>query len=121
MVTVATSGAVLRKCGINVPSHFSGANAEANINPIILEAEAYLNDISRYNWISNWSSLNSGAALLGQEFVASIAAIEIIKYDMNSYTTRVEAEDMINVLAWRVHQIENHLRDQNTMSYIAGA
>ena len=118
MATITTSGAVVHKAGANV----STSVTDDLYNEWIEQAESYLNNLTRYNWIDNYATLNEDVKKTAEEFVACLAAIEAIKYDMSGYTSRVEAEDMINILAWRVHRMEEKLmKDQNFIDYVKGA
>ena len=55
------------------------------------------------------------------EYVARYVAICGISYNMSGFTSRVEAEDMINVHVFRLRAIEKLLIDQKTITYIRGA
>ena len=81
--------------------------------------EAYLSVISGYDLVTNWGSLGAKAKLMLSEFVARGIAIEGIKYNMGAtYTSRVEAENMINIHIWRMGLIEAALREPGTLKYL---
>jgi len=47
---------------------------------------------------------------MGENVSASFTeAMEDFKYDMSGYTSRIEAEDMINIHIYKMQQIENIL------------
>jgi len=125
MGTLCLSGAVLAKAGVNVSSNtISGAflaGGELYIDNYINQAECYINNISRKNWIDIYSTLNVDVKLILEEACSNLAAIYAIQYDMSGYTSRVEAEDMINVLYARFIQCVQVLQDQEEVTYIVGA
>lgn len=97
MGTFTTSGAVCYKAGANR----STAITEAMFNQFIDDAEASVCTATRYDLIA------ASAALLASyphfkptigNIAGDLAAIKVIQYDMSGYTSRSEAEDMINVL-----------------------
>ena len=116
MGTLAISGAAIEKAGANV-----SASLNTEYDTWILEAESYLCVLSRYNWIDNYASLNADVKLILEEAVSNLAAIYAIQYDMSGYTSRVEAEDMINVLWARFNQCVKLLQDQVSVTYMKGA
>ena len=119
--TFCLSGAVLTKAGTNVSANFKAGNAETNIVPLINQAEAYINVLSHYNWIDNYSSKNADVKLILEEAASNLAAIYAIQYDMSGYTSRIEAEDMINILYRRFKDCINILKEQANQVYMQGA
>jgi hypothetical protein len=63
------------ECEINVTARKVFANSRANFLLLPADTQALLTDIA-----------------------SNLAAIYVITYDMSGYTSRIEAEDMINVL-----------------------
>lgn len=79
----------------------SGYNTSFNyyLGSVIRQAEGTINVTARYD-LSTAGSLD----LIGSawkpflsDICSSLVAIQAITYDINSYTTRITAEDMINV------------------------
>lgn len=96
-------------------------NVEANHNLWVAQAQSYLCTLSRYNWVDNYGSLNTDVKAILSEYCARYAAIAAIAYNMAGYTTRLEAEDMINVHIDRMNKIEKLLSDQAFITYVKGA
>jgi len=94
MGTLATSGAVVFKAGANVSTAFT----EAQYDYAILQSEATINSMTRYNWIDEYPTLSADVKYILEETVTNLAAVYLINYDMSGYTSRGEAESMINVL-----------------------
>jgi len=101
---------------------FMGANVDAGFTATMQDlvgvyTEAFLCTLLKYDIVTNWASLNAVYKLLFSEYACRAIAIEAIKYDMSGYTSRVEAEDMINVHAWRMHEIEEILKKADIQDF----
>lgn len=68
------------------------------VNSYVKQAESFINSACRYNFTDNYSTLNDDTKGVLNETASNLAAIYVITYDMSGYTSRVEAEDIINVL-----------------------
>ena len=91
----ATTAEIERKAGANASAT---SKAEAYTNDYIAQAESLINVATRFNWSDAYSGLNTDVKMILKEVASNIAAIYVISYDMSGYTSRIEAEDMINVL-----------------------
>jgi len=111
---MCSSAAALVKAGANVSNYYSAAFVCDAIN----EAEAYVCDLVKYDAVTNWASLSAIKKLIFTEYCARSAAVEAIQYDMSGYTSRVEAEDMINVHLFRINQIENLLNKASVQDFV---
>ena len=60
----------------------------------------------------------SGNVIIATQVVEDIAAIYGITYDMSGFTSRIEAEDMINVLRDSALRGLSLLRDQKVVTFI---
>ena len=83
--------------------------------------EGYLCCVAGYDFVTNWATIGAIAKLMLSEFVARGIACEGIKYDMGTtatYTSRVEAEDMINYHVYRMEKIEGILKEAGTLKFI---
>lgn len=116
--TFATTAEVQRKAGENASAT---SNVEGYINQFIQEAEALINSICRYNFTDAYAGLNKDTAYLLKEVASNLAAIYVIQFDMSGFTSRTEAEDMINVLRDAALRGLSILRDRKTVDYVAGA
>lgn len=74
----------------------NGDTAETDI--WIVDAEALIMTIMRYDVVTNYATIQALPKLLLRQIASDLAAINCITYDMSGFTSRVEAEDMINVL-----------------------
>lgn len=94
---------------------------DANKTAWGLQAENYLNILCRYNWSDNFAGLNVDVKYILSEFVARYVAVCGIAYNMAGYTSRIEAEDMINIHVWRMIELKELLADQKAATYMKGA
>ena len=64
----------------------------------IVDAEALVCCVGRYDFITNWASLDANSKRMLTDIVGSLAAIMAVNYDMSVFTSRTEAENIINIL-----------------------
>ena len=112
--TLCTSGAVKLKAGANV----STALTDAQYTTLINEAESFMSVNSKYDWVSNYSSLSTQGKAFLEDATASHAAFSAINYNMANYTSRVEAQVMLNTNWNKVVESVNLLRDDKFRSFI---
>ena len=114
---MTTEAEIQQKSGANVNVAFDiGMMTASN-----LRAESTINALCRYNFSDNYASLNADVKGILSDFCSSFVAIEAISYDMSGYTTRIEAEDMINVLRDGMLRAMSILRDKKAIDFINGA
>lgn len=106
-----------------------GTNASATVkaagwfDTIILDVEAVINCLTRFDWSTAdaTTTLNTTVRGILIDTGACLAAIEGITWDMSGFTSRVEAEDMINVLRDIALRNLSILRDKKVQDFILGA
>ena len=108
--TLCTSGAIVIKAGINVSdtASTSGAILEQFSN----DAEGYINGITRYDWVANYNLIGTNFKTLLADASSCLAASYLIAYDMSGYTSRGEAESLINILYDRAFKAVEALKDE---------
>lgn len=116
--TICTEAEIAVFAGENVDAT---GDTEANHNILVAQAESYISNLLRYNVVDNYSALNEDVKRSLSEWAARYAAIAVIAYNMAGFTSRIEAEDMINIHAWRMNKLENMLKEQVTVTYLKGA
>lgn len=114
----ATTAEVERKAGSGASSV---SKAEAYVNDYMTQAESLINTICRFNFSDAYSGLNADVKGLLKEVASNIAAIYVIQYDMSGYTTRIDAEDSINILRDAALRGLGILRDQIAVDFINGS
>lgn len=114
----ATTEQVQRKAGLNASPV---ANVEAYINDFISQAESEINAITRFNWSDGYAALDVDVKGLLTQAASNLAAIYVINYDMSGYSSRTEAENMVNILRDAYLRAVSLLRDQKVKTFIEGA
>lgn len=104
----------------------SGAGKSATFDTTMmtaanLRAESTVNVAARYNFSDVYSTLNADVKGILSDICSSLVAIEAISYDMSGYTSRTEAEDIINVLRDGALRGISILRDKKAQDFINGA
>ena len=106
--TMCISGMVLIKAGAGVNSSLTAGSIKVGsdfaVDLWIVEAESQINARCSYDWTTNYAAAPDATKKILQQAVSDLAAINCIIYDMSGYTSRFEAESMINVLR------DNYLR-----------
>lgn len=114
-----TSGAeIAAKMGANVSAGFTEAMQDA----LVLQGESIVNDLCRFNFSDAITAgLNADVKGIFSAIVSDFVAIFGIAYDMSGYTTRIEAEDMINVLRDDMLRNMALIRGEKAKDFINGA
>lgn len=106
----------------------AGTNANATaVAPLatdiyVLDVEAFINAATRVNWSDLVTAgLNVDKEGILREAGACLCAIYVIQWDMSGFTSRIEAEDMINILRDRYLNAMSILRDQKTKDFVKSA
>ena len=97
------------------------SNTETYINSYMTQAESFINVATRYNWSDNYAGLNVDVKGILKEAASNLAAIYIIQYDMSGFTSRIEAEDMVNILRDGFLRCISVLRDIKQQDFINNA
>jgi len=113
-----TTAEVERKAGANASAT---SKAEAYTNDYVSQAESLINAVCRFNFSDEYAGLNADVKGLLKEVASNIAAIYVVQYDMSGYTSRIEAEDMINILRDAALRGLALLRDKKQQDFINGA
>jgi len=111
----ATTEEVKRKAGANASTTSA---VEAYINDYMTQAESLINNICRFNFSDTYTGLNADTRGLLKEVSSNLAAIYVISYDMSGFTSRIEAEDMINILRDAALRGLSLLRDKKHSDFI---
>lgn len=96
-------------------------NTETYINNFVTQAESEINVATRHNWSDAYSGLNVDVKGILKQAASNLAAIYVIQYDMGGYTSRREAESMINILRDGYLRCIALLRDLKSQDFVSGA
>jgi len=113
----ATSDEVLVRAGENYDTGIT----EARINALCAQSESFINVMTRYNWSDAYSGLNADVKRILSETSACLVANAIIAFNMAGYTSRTEAEDIINVNRDTALRNLSILRDKKNQDFMTGA
>lgn len=114
----ATTIEVQRKAGANASTV---ANMEAYINDYMTQAESLINVRTRFNWSDAYSGLNADIKGILKEVASAIAATSVINYDMSGFTSRAEAETMLDVLNNSINRGLSILKEIAQQTFINNA
>ncbi len=104
----ATSGAAILKAGAN-------ANTSIIANDTALglwSTEA--DELIRATGLNNFASVKEVCDMVETDYVAQ----QIINYDMSGYTSRSEAQTMLDVLENNIRRISDLIKDDKYKAYI---
>ena len=114
MTAICLSGSVILKAGTNAKTL-----TETQYTELIAEATAFVCASSRYDWTSLWASLSGTfAGPIVKEAVSSWAAINVIENDMSGFTSRLEAQTMLDILWSKIVECVNLLRDEKFRTFV---
>lgn len=114
----ATTEEVQRKAGANASST---ANVEAYINDFMTQAESFINTATTYNWSDAYATLNADVKGILKEIASNLAAMYVIQYDMSGFTSRSEAETMLDVLREGALRGLSIIRNKNPQEFMINA
>ena len=114
--TLCTSGSVQLKAGANVSSDLTGANYTTFIN----QAEAFLSSISKRDCVDDYAGLTAETKLILEDGASSYAAVSAVAYDMSGFTSRAEAQTILDVNWAKVQEVLRLLRDHDTTKFLDG-
>jgi hypothetical protein len=114
---------MLRKAGANVNSNLNAANDTTFTysNDFISQAESIINARTRKNWSDIYSKLNNDIKKILKQVASDIAATYCINYDMSGYTSRAEAETMLDVLNNSINRGLQLLKDKKVETFMEEA
>ncbi len=112
---LATSGAIIRKAGDGVSSI---STSGAALSEWCDQAEGFVMSETRQDWVADLSSIDANKRGILSEAVSSLAAINLINYDMSGYTSRLEAQTMLDVLRDSATRAINTLKEDKSKTFL---
>ena len=113
----ATTAEVSRKAGANASST---SNVEAYIDDFMTQAESLINSETRRNWSDAYSTLDVDVKGILKLAASSLAAQMVINFDMSGFTSRSEAQTMLDVLESHYVKAISLLKDKEVEAFIDG-
>ena len=108
--TFTTSGAAIRKAGINANSTITASGSY--LVSFFDEAEGLINSATRYDWISNYSNVGANYKNILGDVCSDIVASKIINADMSGFSSKVEAQTMLDVLRDNINRALDILKEK---------
>ena len=89
------------------------ATGDVEANHIVLQNEAmgFLSGFIQDDVSAGFAGYDTVTKLMLTEWAARYAATDLILFNMAGYTSRVEAEDMINYHIFRMNKIEREFKE----------
>lgn len=110
--TLTTSGACIIKAGLNANSTI--VTSGAALAKWSDEVEGRIVQETRKNFVVEYASLNDSEKNILDDTASDLIAMKIINYDMAGFTSRVEAQTMLDVLKDNSNSNLKLLRDFKT-------
>ena len=117
--TLTTSGAVAIKAGKNYSSDFN-ETGDIKWNKAINDAEASLMAAVRIDLVTNYAGYDGEQKLVFDDWTSSKAALTVINYDMGGYTSRAEAQTMLDVNYTIMTDAMKLLKEKFTTDFVTG-
>lgn len=114
----ATTAEVSRKAGAKASAT---SNVEAYINQFMTEAESYINAVCHFNFSDVYTTLNVDIKGILKMWASSLAAMKVIQYDMGGFTSRTEAQTMLNVLWADAENCEELMKQKANTEFVRNA
>ena len=112
--TFTTKEEIKFKAGKDYPSI---SNEDDRLTELTKQAEARINNTVRYNFTEVYDQLNENTKQTLNEAASNLVAQYIIIHDLSSYQSRVQAENMLQVLRTNYQDCIKILEDQKTTTY----
>jgi len=112
------SADIQARAGINANAT---SKAVAATDVYVLNIESFINSFTRYNWSDAFAGLNADVAGIVTDVGASMCAMIVIQSDMSGFTSRSEAQTMLDVLNNNVNRGLATLKDIKVQTFAIGA
>lgn len=116
--TLCTKEEAINKSGAN-PN--SVATNEIMVSDFVIQAEGTIAATTRFDWVKIYDTLNTDVKGILTQVASDLAAIYMVQYDMSGYTSRIEAEDMVNILRDSSLRGLSILRDKKQQDFLVAA
>ena len=112
---IVTEAQIALMSGENVDAT---GDTEANHNDLAAQAEAYLSNLVKFDIATNWAALSTVFRQMFSEWAARYAGVALISFNIAGFTTRAEAEDMLNLHWARMEQIRVLLEEASVQDFM---
>jgi len=112
---LCTSGAAVRKAGVNANSTISASGAA--LSDWHDEIASRICDVARYDVVSNFGSLTANGKVIATSVATAFIAQQILNYDPTAYT-KAQIETMLDVLENNITDGLALLREDKIKTYL---
>ena len=98
----------------------STAKATAATDVYVLDVEAYVNSKTKFNWSDAFAGLDVDVKALCTEASASLCANKVIVADMSGFTSRAEAQTMLDFNQFNADRAIKELSDKEVSKFMSG-
>ena len=104
-------------------AYFYGKNVDAGVTAdtsdfFVKVNEAFLCNLLKYDFVTNWGSLNATYKIMFTEYLGCMAAVRAIYYEPAGYTDGIEAENMVKIHWQRALDIMDLLNNADVQDFI---
>ena len=110
--TFTTSGSAIIYAGANVNSTI--ATSGSALLSFSNDAEGYICGVTRRDWLTYYAQLKAPIQQLLTAAANEYIALQMIAYDMSGYTSRLEAENMLDMHFDKLQSMITSLQDIKT-------
>lgn len=102
----------------------SGVNANATTkltaatDLYVVDVEHFINCYIKYDAITNYASMTANAKQILKEAGACLCAMYVINSDMSGFTSRLEAQTMLDVLQYRAMKALDVLNEPSSRAFL---
>jgi hypothetical protein len=107
------------ECIFKMGNGYDSTNVdEDRINELCKQIEGFCCSLARYDFVTNWASLDDYAKYLLSEIESNYVGFFGAGYKADGYGSQREQENIININWARFVQCIGLLKDQNTVTFI---
>ena len=114
--TLCTSGAAIIKGGANVNSTIKASGS--TLASWSDESEAIIANTARSDVVTNYASLTANGKQILGNLASSLVAQKMIHYDMSGFTSRAEAQTMLDILENDIRRGLKLIEDDKQKTYL---
>ncbi len=94
---------------------------EANINASCKQAEAFISNYCKFDFVTAWTAgnLNAVYKYILSDFVSAWVAMDYIGYNMEGYGSRIQAENLLMIHQMKIKMILKMLENRGGADFLA--
>lgn len=113
--TLCSSFAIISKAGANANS--TAIASSALLADFQAKSEQTFCALTRRDWISDYADVETNLKEAVADAVSDLAAMKVVTYDMSPYTSRQEAQTMLDVMRDNMLRIVEQLKVEANQTF----